>query len=49
MRVVETPVNYHPRIAGTQSKLRAFRDGLRIVATIAREGLRLRFHRAPGA
>jgi glycosyltransferase involved in cell wall biosynthesis len=42
MRVVEVPVSYHPRIAGTQSKLRAFRDGLRIVATIAWQGLRLR-------
>jgi glycosyltransferase involved in cell wall biosynthesis len=42
MRVVEVPVSYHPRIAGTQSKLRAFRDGLRIVAMIARQGLRLR-------
>ena len=34
MRVVEVPVAYHPRIAGTASKLRAFRDGLRIVRTI---------------
>jgi glycosyltransferase involved in cell wall biosynthesis len=52
MRVVEVPVSYHPRIAGTQSKLRAFRDGLRIVATIARQGLRLRLglesSRVPG-
>jgi glycosyltransferase involved in cell wall biosynthesis len=42
MRVVERPVSYHPRIAGTESKLRAFRDGMRIVAMIARQGLRLR-------
>jgi glycosyltransferase involved in cell wall biosynthesis len=42
MRIVEVPVSYHPRIAGTESKLRAFRDGLRIMATIAREGLGLR-------
>jgi glycosyltransferase involved in cell wall biosynthesis len=42
MRVVEVPVPYLPRITGTASKLRAFRDGLRIVATIALLGLRLR-------
>jgi glycosyltransferase involved in cell wall biosynthesis len=42
LRVVEVPVSYHPRIAGTVSKLRAVRDGLRIVAMIARQGLRLR-------
>jgi glycosyltransferase involved in cell wall biosynthesis len=42
MRVVEVPVSYHPRIAGTASKLRAFRDGARIVAMIARQALRLR-------
>jgi hypothetical protein len=42
MRVVEVPVSYHPRIAGTVSKLNALRDGLRIMATIARQGLRLR-------
>jgi hypothetical protein len=47
MRVVELPVSYHPRIAGTASKLRAVRDGLRIVTTIARQGLRLRFSRPP--
>lgn len=39
---VEIDVPYHPRIAGTESKLRAFRDGRRILATILREGLRLR-------
>ena len=39
MRVVEVPVGYHPRIAGTASKLRAIRDGLRIVTTIVRQGL----------
>ena len=48
MRVVELPVNYHPRIAGTASKLRAIRDGLRIVTTIVRQGLRLRLNRARG-
>jgi glycosyltransferase involved in cell wall biosynthesis len=49
MRVVEVPVSYHPRIAGTESKLRAVRDGLRIVTTIVRQGLRLRLSRTPGA
>ena len=48
MRVVEIPVSYHPRIAGTASKLRAVRDGLRIVAMIVRQGLRMRLSRAPG-
>ncbi len=42
MRTVEVPVPYYPRIAGTASKLRAFRDGARIFATIAGLGLRLR-------
>jgi glycosyltransferase involved in cell wall biosynthesis len=42
MRVVEVPVPYWPRIAGTSSKLRAFRDGRRILATIVVQGLRLR-------
>ena len=41
-RVVEVPIPYRPRIAGTASKLRAFRDGRRILATIIRQGLRLR-------
>ena len=31
LRVVEISVPYHPRIAGTTSKLRAFRDGRRIL------------------
>lgn len=38
---LEVSVPYHPRIAGTESKLRAFRDGRRILSTIVREGLRL--------
>jgi glycosyltransferase involved in cell wall biosynthesis len=42
MRVVEVPVPYYPRIAGTTSKLRAFRDGRRIVGTILAQSLRLR-------
>jgi glycosyltransferase involved in cell wall biosynthesis len=42
LRVVEVPVSYHPRIAGTASKLNALRDGVRIVAMIARQGLRFR-------
>ncbi len=40
------PVPYHPRIAGTTSKLRAFRDGRRILATIVKLGVRLRPDRA---
>lgn len=33
-KTVEIPVPYRPRIAGTVSKLRAFRDGRRILKTI---------------
>jgi glycosyltransferase involved in cell wall biosynthesis len=46
LRVVEIPVPYSPRIAGTESKLRAMRDGWRILVTIVRQSLRLRPHRA---
>lgn len=42
MRTVEVPVPYHPRIAGTASKLKVFRDGWRILKTIVRQSLRLR-------
>ncbi len=42
LRVVEFDVPYRPRIAGTASKLRAFRDGSRIVGTILRQSLRFR-------
>jgi glycosyltransferase involved in cell wall biosynthesis len=42
LRVAEFPVPYHPRIAGTASKLRVIRDGLRILATILAQSLRHR-------
>lgn len=42
MRVVEVPVPYRPRIAGTSSKLNALRDGLRIVGTIVDRSVRLK-------
>jgi glycosyltransferase involved in cell wall biosynthesis len=42
LRVVEISVPYHPRFAGTTSKLRAFRDGRRILTTIIKLGIRLR-------
>jgi glycosyltransferase involved in cell wall biosynthesis len=42
MRTMEIPVPYYPRIAGTQSKLKAFRDGRRILTTIVAQSLRLR-------
>jgi glycosyltransferase involved in cell wall biosynthesis len=42
LRVVEVPVPYRPRIAGTASKLRAFRDGRRILATIVMQSAWLR-------
>ena len=40
--VFEAPVPYRPRIAGTESKLRAFRDGLRILRKIVALSVRLR-------
>jgi glycosyltransferase involved in cell wall biosynthesis len=40
--VLEISVPYHPRVAGTTSKLRAFRDGRRILTMIAKLGIRLR-------
>lgn len=42
MRTIEVPVSYHPRIAGTASKLKLFRDGWRILLTIGRQAVRLR-------
>jgi glycosyltransferase involved in cell wall biosynthesis len=42
VRVVEVPVPYYPRIAGTTSKLKAFRDGRRILAMIVGQSLRRR-------
>ncbi len=42
LRVVEIDVPYRPRIAGTASKLRAFRDGRRILLTILRQSFRFR-------
>jgi glycosyltransferase involved in cell wall biosynthesis len=42
LRIVEVPVAYYPRIRGTASKLRAFRDGRRILVTIVARSLRLR-------
>jgi hypothetical protein len=48
LKVVQLDVPYRPRIAGTASKLRAFRDGGRIVATILRQGLRFRPWRSLG-
>ena len=42
LRVAEFPVPYHPRIAGTSSKLRVFRDGFRILSTILSQSLRHR-------
>jgi hypothetical protein len=40
LRTLEVSVPYRPRIMGTVSKLRAFRDGRRILRTILVEGLR---------
>ncbi len=46
LRVVEVAIPYHARIAGTESKLRAFRDGRRILMMILFQSLRLRPYRA---
>jgi glycosyltransferase involved in cell wall biosynthesis len=40
LRTLEVSVPYRPRIAGSVSKLRAFRDGRRILKTIIEQGLR---------
>jgi glycosyltransferase involved in cell wall biosynthesis len=40
LRALEVSVPYRPRIAGTVSKLNAFRDGRRILRTILVQGLR---------
>ena len=40
LRTLEVSVPYRPRIAGTVSKLRALRDGRRILKTIIVQGLR---------
>jgi glycosyltransferase involved in cell wall biosynthesis len=45
LRVVEIAIPYHSRIAGTESKLRAFRDGRRILLMILFQSLRLRPYR----
>ncbi len=45
LRIVEIAISYHPRIAGTQSKLRAYRDGWRILMMILLQSLRLRPYR----
>lgn len=42
MRTVEVAVSYYPRIAGTESKLKLFRDGWRILRTIVRQSARLK-------
>jgi glycosyltransferase involved in cell wall biosynthesis len=45
LRVVEIAIPYYPRIAGTQSKLRAWHDGWRILRVMVIQSLRLRPHR----
>jgi glycosyltransferase involved in cell wall biosynthesis len=45
LRVVEIAIPYYARIAGTQSKLHAFRDGRRILVMILFQSLRLRPYR----
>jgi len=45
LRILAISIPYYPRIAGTQSKLRAFHDGQRILAMIVRQSIRLRPHR----
>jgi glycosyltransferase involved in cell wall biosynthesis len=45
LRVVEIEIPYYSRVAGTESKLRAYRDGWRILRTILTRSLWLRPHR----
>jgi glycosyltransferase involved in cell wall biosynthesis len=45
LRVVEIAIPYYTRISGTESKLRAFRDGQRILVMIFFQSLRLRPYR----
>lgn len=47
-RVIEKPVAYLPRVAGTASKLRALRDGLRILNMMTRMSLQLKPWRIGG-
>jgi glycosyltransferase involved in cell wall biosynthesis len=46
---LEVSVPYRPRIEGTESKLRAFRDGRRILKKIVAQGIRLKPWRAAAA
>lgn len=48
LRGFESPVPYRPRVVGTVSKLRAWRDGRRIVRAILGQSLRLRPWRPAG-
>ena len=36
LRIIEVPITYQPRSAGTKTKLHPFRDGLKIILTIFR-------------
>ncbi len=36
LRIIEVPITYRPRSAGTKTKLHPFRDGLKIILTIFR-------------
>ncbi|MCU0637187.1 MAG: S-layer glycoprotein N-glycosyltransferase AglJ [Methanothrix sp.] len=36
LRIIELPITYRPRTAGTKTKLRPFRDGFKIILTIFR-------------
>ena len=36
LRIIEVPISYRPRSAGTKTKLHPFRDGLKIILTIFR-------------
>lgn len=47
-RVIERPVRYLPRVAGTASKLRAVQDGLRIMKMMTRQSIQLKPWRIGG-
>jgi len=47
LRIAQTPITLHPPVAGRRSNLHPLRDGLRHLATIAREALHQRTPHRP--
>jgi len=49
LRIAQTPITLHAPATGRRSNLHPVRDGLRHLATIAREALRRRTVHTPGS